>query len=74
MLFVLRLHLRISKHGPMIPLIPLSIVIFLNFNHNEDILMTFLGNAKLTDFFNFGKTIDMNPDFRHKDFDIMLIK
>ena len=58
----------------MIPLIPLSIVIFLNFNHNEDILMTFLGNAKLTDFFNFGKTIDMNPDFRHTDFDIMLIK
>ena len=74
MLFVLRLHLRISKHGPMIPLIPLSIVIFLNFNHNEDILMTFLGNEKLTDFFNFGKTIDMNPDFRHTDFDIMLIK
>lgn len=58
----------------MIPLIPLSIVIFLNFNHNEDILMTFPGNAKLTDFFNFGKTIDMNPDFRHTDFDIMLIK
>ena len=73
MLFVLRLHLRISKHGPMIPLIPLSII-FLNFNHNEDILMKFLGNAKLTDFFNFGKTIDMNPDLRHKDFDIMLIK
>ena len=36
--------------------------------------MTFLGNAKLNDFFNFGKKIDMNPDFRHKDFDIMLIK